>query len=391
MSDEFQSYCASQGIQWNFITEYAPWQGGVYERMVGVTKSALRKAIGRKFLNRDQLQTLLCEAEAVVNSRPLTYVSEDIGSSAVLRPIDFLIPEGQIGTPHLDLDNDDPDYVPRLDSKGKLLKYWASTQECLQRFWRLFHDEYLPSLRERFDSAHRKHKSSRPYTPQEGDVVQVQSEGTSRSEWKLGRIFQIIQGRDEKIRSAEVKMPNGKVLTRPINFLHPLEVVDSRIDTSATMEIKTVELPSGPEPRNKEALDQRSNEPVSSRTRSATRTRLNVLAFACAFMFATSILPLVTASSTVHSVCHPSAYVAPPGYYSLIQRDRCGENDTRVHILRDPYNKLCSQAMRCHEWISPNGMVTRGVVTSTQGTKPNSMEPRHTTPMFGKQPKLKER
>ncbi|MCP4054730.1 MAG: DDE-type integrase/transposase/recombinase, partial [Mesoflavibacter sp.] len=54
-SDVFTSYCALQGIQWNYIPERAPWQGGVYERLVGVVKAALKKAIGRRFLSYNEL------------------------------------------------------------------------------------------------------------------------------------------------------------------------------------------------------------------------------------------------------------------------------------------------------------------------------------------------
>ena len=30
------SYVAAQGIKWNFTTVLAPWQGGFYERLVGI-------------------------------------------------------------------------------------------------------------------------------------------------------------------------------------------------------------------------------------------------------------------------------------------------------------------------------------------------------------------
>ena len=54
----------------------APWLGGFYERMVGTVKSALKKVMGTAFLKVQELETLLYEVEAVVNSRPLTYVSD---------------------------------------------------------------------------------------------------------------------------------------------------------------------------------------------------------------------------------------------------------------------------------------------------------------------------
>ena len=42
------SYIAVDGIKWNFTTALAPWQGGFYERLVGMVKRCLRKVTGRK-------------------------------------------------------------------------------------------------------------------------------------------------------------------------------------------------------------------------------------------------------------------------------------------------------------------------------------------------------
>jgi len=58
----------------SFITALAPWQGGYYERLVGMVKRSLRKVAGRKHFTLEQFSTLLIEIEAVLNSRPLTYV-----------------------------------------------------------------------------------------------------------------------------------------------------------------------------------------------------------------------------------------------------------------------------------------------------------------------------
>ncbi|VDM94210.1 unnamed protein product [Onchocerca ochengi] len=76
-------------LEWEFITPGAPWQGGIYERMVGVVKRSLRRAIGTKCLNNAELTTLVTELEAIINERPLVDI-EEIG--LVLRPEDFLHP-----------------------------------------------------------------------------------------------------------------------------------------------------------------------------------------------------------------------------------------------------------------------------------------------------------
>ena len=70
------SYSANQNIQWTFTVELAPSMGGYYERLVGIAKRSLRKAIGKLLLSSEQLFTILKEAEAIINSRPLVYVGK---------------------------------------------------------------------------------------------------------------------------------------------------------------------------------------------------------------------------------------------------------------------------------------------------------------------------
>ena len=65
--------------------------GGVYERMVGTVKQAIRKSIGTAQLDFMQLQTLLVEIEAVVNLRPLVYVGSEFTVDNVLTPGNVLI------------------------------------------------------------------------------------------------------------------------------------------------------------------------------------------------------------------------------------------------------------------------------------------------------------
>ena len=84
------SYSVNEKIWWNFIVELAPWMGGFYERLIGLVKRSLRKTIGKLCLTSNQLLTVLKEAEAIINSRPLVYVGDDINSGTPLTPAHFL-------------------------------------------------------------------------------------------------------------------------------------------------------------------------------------------------------------------------------------------------------------------------------------------------------------
>ena len=79
----FKAASDKLSLPWMFNLPAAPWHGGFYGRMVGTVKSALKKVMGTAFLKVQELETLLYEVEAVVNSRPLTYVSDSLGEPPV--------------------------------------------------------------------------------------------------------------------------------------------------------------------------------------------------------------------------------------------------------------------------------------------------------------------
>ena len=73
-----RQHLAGLGVQWIFNLPKAPWWwGGMFETLIGSMKHCLRKVIGQAKLSHDELLTAVVEAEAVINSRPLTYVSLD--------------------------------------------------------------------------------------------------------------------------------------------------------------------------------------------------------------------------------------------------------------------------------------------------------------------------
>ena len=241
------SYAASKGIEWKFIIEFAPWMGGVYERMVGLVKMSLKKAIGKVRLTSVQLQTVLAEVQAVVNSRPLTYVGEDINSTIPLRPIDFLSLNPKVSLPHgrhrlNEGTGTDPDYQEEkeLSSAEKLLQTWKNGQVYLNRFWDIWQDSYLLSLRERNQHKLKQGRILAPKPAHAGDIVLIK-ESCPRGSWKMGKIQQLIPSKDGQIRAAKVLLPNHKCLTRPINLLCPLEchIQDQDIDSAEDKNINS--------------------------------------------------------------------------------------------------------------------------------------------------------
>lgn len=225
-------YCAKNGIQWRFITELAPWQGGHYERLVGVVKAVLKTAIGRRFLFWTDLVTMLAETEAIVNSRPITYVGADDDIGSTLRPADFLT-----GLP-LDVSSSNDDFsVAELSEGARVLaNLWKQRKRYLDKLWRKWYDLYLLALRERSDSQHRQKRGANEESPSVGEVVLLRDPDVPRGQWKLARVQKVIGNANGRPRTVEIKLPNDVVLRRTVNFLVPLELPLQASDESQAVD-----------------------------------------------------------------------------------------------------------------------------------------------------------
>ncbi|XP_065189425.1 uncharacterized protein LOC135820049 [Sycon ciliatum] len=216
------SYLSTENIEWSFTTEFAPWKGGVYERLVSIVKRALRKSLGRCLLTLDQLATLTTEVEGMINTRPLTYVDNDeVSSFSPLTPSHFLCGGGTATGFQTDSDEEDGPETPA----AKVTRMWKRQQIQLDVAWNVWEDEYLPALREASMSQHRQSRSSIPRTPTVGEVVVIQETGQPRGSWRLGRVVEILPGVDGQVRAVKLKTAKSKaVLSRPISKLYPLEL-----------------------------------------------------------------------------------------------------------------------------------------------------------------------
>ena len=73
-SDRMGESLCTLGIQWQFILKRAPDMGG----SGNVSLTTLRKALEKALVTLPVLQTVIVEIEAILNDRPLTYVSTDL-------------------------------------------------------------------------------------------------------------------------------------------------------------------------------------------------------------------------------------------------------------------------------------------------------------------------
>ena len=199
----FKAASDKLSVPWMFNPPAEPWHGGSYERMVGTVKSALKKVMGTAFLKVQELETLLYEVEAVVNSRPLTYVSDSLDEPPVT-------PAMMMG--NIWMSSEKPAGTLDAAQMSSRLRYLSRTLEHVKNRWEV---EYLSQLN--------KHQQTMSRPLAVGDVVFVLDDTKRKQFWRLGRIMELFPGRDGKRRVAKVKLSNSTLL-RPIQRLVPLEV-----------------------------------------------------------------------------------------------------------------------------------------------------------------------
>ena len=165
--EKLQDYLSRNGITWQFNLSHAPWWGGQFERLVGLVKAALYKAIGNGHLQWKELESVLLSVETTLNDRPLGYVEDDI-QTTVITPNSFCFCN-QINCLN----------PPIMWSKTRRYKY---LQKCKTAVWNRWTKEYLRSLRERY-----VRKKGRGWgVPAVGKVVIIQPEQKNRGVWTLG-------------------------------------------------------------------------------------------------------------------------------------------------------------------------------------------------------------
>ena len=200
-----EKYSLENGVAWHFNSPAAPHTGGVWKRLIGVIKRVLNSMLLKTSLNDEILDTLLCEAENIVNSRPITKVSSDPQDLAALTPNHLLVLKDAPGLAWGD-----------FNEKDQYRRRWRHAQYIADQFWRKWKAEYLLEMQRRNKWHH----------PEEnvkiGDLVLIQDLQTHRNLWPLGRVESVSTGDDGLVRSAIVKTQQG-TLKRPIQRLIMLD------------------------------------------------------------------------------------------------------------------------------------------------------------------------
>ena len=136
-----------KNISWKFNPTYGSHMGGVWERVIRSIRKILTALLGQQLVNEEMLRTLMAEVQGILNSRPLTPVSNDPKDLEPLTPNHLLLLRASPNLP--------PGVFAKEDTYCK--RRWRQVQYMSDIFWKRWLKEYLPTLqlRQKWCNPHR--------------------------------------------------------------------------------------------------------------------------------------------------------------------------------------------------------------------------------------------
>ena len=198
-SCQIEAFMHNKGCEWHFNPPSASHFGGAWERLIRSVRRNLQGVLGQQTVCEEVLVTVLTEVESILNSRPLTDLSQDPRDEETLTPN------------HLLLLKEGPDAPATCIDESIMYgrKRWLQVQYLAALFWTRWRKEYLPLLQQR----------KKWTTPKENvrveDIVLLVDETTPRGKWRVGRVLSVYKSGDGRVRSVDLKVGNN-VLKRPI-------------------------------------------------------------------------------------------------------------------------------------------------------------------------------
>ncbi|CAJ0573164.1 unnamed protein product, partial [Mesorhabditis spiculigera] len=204
---DFRTALVREDIKWVHVVPRAPHANGAVERLVGLVKEGLKKALGQKVPSFTVFSTTLKEACYMVNLRPLVNFQD-----VVLRPADLLI-----ARTHSVIDD------PREFKPGEF-NFIRAYLEVLERsncFWQIFSTFYMAQNR-LFNEVKPPNRRAVAALPSPGDVVMIRDFSRPKMDWRLGLVLELLKNRNDTPRSARIRLSNGHITERAISHLIPL-------------------------------------------------------------------------------------------------------------------------------------------------------------------------
>lgn len=185
----------------------APHFGGIWEAGVKSVKTHLKHILINKTPTFEELCTLLCQIEAVWNSRPIEPCTDNIDDLDPLTPGHFLIGGPLNALPQISL----------LDINEHRLSRWQRIKQQLEIFCSRWATDYIQSLQ------HRTKWRIVQDTVRPGQMVLLRQPNSPPTKWSLTRIVECFPGPDNHVRVVRLKTAKGEY-TRPITEIALLPV-----------------------------------------------------------------------------------------------------------------------------------------------------------------------
>ncbi len=197
--NQIERTLSQRGIKWSFNPPSGSHHGGTWERLIRMIRKVLSSVLRQQTLDDEGFHTVLCEAEAMLNDRPITKLSEDPNDLEALTPNHLLLMKGKPILP--------PGLFDRTDLYTR--RRWKQVQYISDLFWKRWIREYLPLLQER----QKWTKEKRNLMP--GDVVMVMDSTAPRGSWVLGRVLKTFPDKKGLVRVVRLQTKTN-VIERPV-------------------------------------------------------------------------------------------------------------------------------------------------------------------------------
>ncbi|XP_058817233.1 uncharacterized protein LOC131680534 [Topomyia yanbarensis] len=193
LQGRIDEFCQLRGILWRFNPPKAPHQGGLWESNVKSMKNHLYKSLSESYMTYEEMNTLLIQIEAILNSRPLIPMNDDLFDYEALSPGHFLIGRELTAVAE-----------PFYDGlKDGVVSRYQLVQKRKQCFWRRWSNEYVTTLQKR------SKWTKEPALLRPGLLVILKEDNVPPQMWKLGRISETHPGKDGVTRVVTIRTSRG--------------------------------------------------------------------------------------------------------------------------------------------------------------------------------------
>jgi hypothetical protein len=211
-----RNFLAANSCDFQMNSPHSSHMGGTWERQIRTVRSVLTALLDQHGtrLDTSSLRTLLYEAMAIINSRPLTAqnLNDPLGPEP-LTPNNLITMKSKLILPP-------PGNFVKEDVFAR--KRWRKVQFLADEFWSRWRKEYLSTLQVR----QKWHKEQRNMTV--GDVVILKDDSLVRGQWRLAKIVDTVVDKDGLVRRVRIRVGDpglsalGKRLVEPTTLDRPI-------------------------------------------------------------------------------------------------------------------------------------------------------------------------